>query len=98
MTENSVSISITIKVSEREIRYEKEVEITGIEETIQNWMTELEQKVIGVGIRVIDDRIAGKVSKGWQNLGTEDRWIVSSVGALKYRRGAVGKMIFCKKS
>jgi len=86
MTEESVVISITIRVSEREIRIEKETKIEEMEETVQGIMLEAGQQTFGMGIKEIDERIAEKVPKGWQNVGTEERWIVSSIGALRYKR------------
>jgi len=86
MTENSVVISITIRVSEREVKIENEIGIGEMEESIQGIMLEAGQQALGMGIKAIDDRIAEKLPKGWQNVGTEERWIVSSIGALRYRR------------
>jgi hypothetical protein len=86
MTENSVPISITIKVSEREIHYEKEIEITEMEEGVGRLVTELGQEVIRAGIQEMDDRIAKNVPGEWRNVGTEERWVVSGIGAFGYRR------------
>ena len=86
MTENSVVISITIRVSEREVKIENEIGIGDMEESIQGIMLEAGQQALGMGIKVIDDRIAQELPRGWQNVGTEERWIVSSIGALRYRR------------
>ena len=86
MTENSVVLSITIRVSEREVKIENEIEIGDMEESIQGIMLEAGQQALGMGIKAIDDRIAEKLPRGWQNVGTEERWIVSSIGALRYRR------------
>jgi hypothetical protein len=86
MTENSVAISITIRVSEREVKIENEIGIGELEESIQGIMMEAGQQVLGMGIKAIDDRLAEKLPKGWRNVGTEERWIVSSIGALRYRR------------
>jgi hypothetical protein len=73
-------------VSEREVKIENEIGIGDLEETIQGLMLEDGQQVFGMGIKAIDDRIAEKLLRGWQNVGTEERWIVSSIGALRYRR------------
>ena len=86
MTEKSVVISITIRVSEREVKIENEIGIGDMEEGIQVIMLEAGQQALGMGIKAIDDRIAEKIPRGWQNVGTEERWIVSSIGALRYRR------------
>ena len=86
MTDEAVVISITIRVSEMEIKIEKEVKIEDMEETIQRMMLEAGQQTFGMGIKVMDERIAEGVPKGWQNVGIEERWLVSSVGALRYKR------------
>ena len=39
-----------------------------------------------MGIKVLDDQIAEKVPRGWQNVGTEARWLVSCIGSLRYKR------------
>jgi hypothetical protein len=86
MTEKSVPISITIRVSEQELKIEKEIRMEEIEGTIQGIVLEAGARMFGMGIKEIDDRIAAKVPSGWQNVGTEERWIVSSIGPLRYRR------------
>jgi len=86
MTGNSVVLSITIRVSEREVKIENEIRIGDREESIQGMLLEAGQQALGMGIKAIDDRIAEKLARGWQNVGTEERWIVSSIGALRYRR------------
>ena len=86
MTENSVAISITIRVAERTRKIEEEVAVEELEEGIQRLMIEAGQQTLGMGIREIDDRMVGEIPKGWQNVGTEERWLVSSVGALRYKR------------
>jgi len=86
MTDESVTISITIRVSEREIKIKKETKIEDMEETIQGILLEAGQQTFGMGIKVMDERMAEKVPKGWQNVGTEERWLVSSIGTLRYKR------------
>ena len=86
MTDESVTISITIRVSEREIVFEKEIRIEEMEEAIQGILLEAGQLTFGMGIKECDDRIAKEMPKGWQNVGTEERWLVSSIGTLRYKR------------
>ena len=86
MTDGTVLISITIRVSERELIFEKEAKIKDMEETIQGILLEAGQKAFGMGIKECDDRIAEKVPQEWQNVGTEERWLVSSMGTLRYKR------------
>lgn len=86
MTDESVLISITISVSEREIKFEKETKIEDMEEAIQGIMLEAGQLTFGMGIKECDNRIAKEVPMSWQNVGTEERWLVSSIGTLRYKR------------
>ena len=56
MTENSVVISITIRVSEREVKIENEIGIGDMEEGIQGIMLEGGQQALGMGINSISMR------------------------------------------
>ena len=86
MTENSVPISITITVFEREMKIEKKVDLNQLEEGIQGIVKETGRQIMELGIKAIDERIAEAVPAGWKNVGTEERWIVTSEGALRYKR------------
>ena len=86
MTENSVPISNTIRVFEREMRIEKNVDLNQLEEAIQNIVKETGQQILELGIEAIEERIAVAVPEGWKNVGTEKWWIVTSVGELRYKR------------
>lgn len=86
MTDESVHISITIRVAEREKKIERKVKKEELEEVIQGLAIETAQQTLGMGIKALDDQIAKNVPKSWQNVGTEARWIVSSIGSLRYKR------------
>jgi hypothetical protein len=86
MTDEAVEISITIRVAKREQKIERKISIEELEETIQGIAIETGQEALGMGIREFDDRIAEKMSKYWQNVGTEERWLVSCLGAMRYKR------------
>jgi len=86
MTDESVSISITIRVSELEKKLEKETKIEDMEESIQGMMLEASQQTFEMVIKETDNQITEKVPKSWQNVGTEERWLVSSIGTLRYKR------------
>ncbi|MHB0987486.1 MAG: UPF0236 family transposase-like protein [Bellilinea sp.] len=86
MTENPVQISITINIAGEELQYQKEVVLSDLEEAIQNLTTEMGQQVIKASIQAIDDRLVTEVPRTWRNVGTEERWIISSVGTVKYKR------------
>lgn len=86
MTGEAVQISITIRVAKRELKIERKMRLEELEETIQGIAIETGQEALGMGIEEMDERIAKRLPKGWQNVGTEERWLVSSVGALRYKR------------
>lgn len=86
MTDEAVQISITIRVAKREQKIERKIRIEDLEETIQGIAIETGQEALGMGIKELDDRIAESPPKGWLNVGTEERWLVSSIGAMRYKR------------
>ena len=86
MTDESVAISITIKVEDVVMEFQEKVPIDAVEESVNSLSTGLGQQVLDGVIRVLDDRIARNVPADWQNVGTEMRWMVSSLGAIRYRR------------
>ena len=86
MTDEAVQISITISVAKREQKIERKIRIEDLEEAIQRITIETGQEALGMGIKELDDRIAESPPKGWQNVGTEERWLVSSIGAIRYKR------------
>ena len=86
MTEKPVSISITIKVEETEIFLERQLAISEIEEGTQHLVTEIGQQVMKAGIEAFDEQVKKQVPTRWRNVGTEARWITSSVGEIQFRR------------
>ena len=86
MTDEAVQISITIRIAKREQKIERKIRIEDLEETIQGIAIETGQEALGMGIKELDDRIAERPPEGWQNVGTEERWLVSSIGAMRYKR------------
>jgi len=86
MTDEAVGISITIKVEDVLMEIQEKVPIDAVEESVHNLATGLGQQVLHGVIHVLDDRIARDVPAGWRNVGTEMRWMVSSLGAVRYKR------------
>lgn len=86
MTEYTVTASITISVGKREKRIEKIVNAKEIEEIAQEIGVEVGQQILQNGIKEIDQQIAKQIPQGWHNVGTEERWVTSSVGELRYKR------------
>jgi hypothetical protein len=86
MTENSVPVSIIINVGNEEIQYRKEVVVSELEEFVQGIAAEIGQQVFKASIRELDNRMEAVVPKTWRNAGTEERWMISSVGQVRYKR------------
>lgn len=86
MTDEAVLISITISVSKREVKFEKEARIMDMEEAIQGIMLEAGQQTLEMVIQETDEQMTEKVPKSWQNIGTEERKLQSSMGTLRYKR------------
>lgn len=86
MTEHTVAISIAINVGKWVIKTQREIEAKDIEEIAQEIGIEVGQEVLENGIKEIDQQIAREIPKGWHNVGTEERWVTSSVGELRYKR------------
>jgi hypothetical protein len=73
-------------VAEKVKKIEEIINLDEIEETIQRIAIEIGQESLEMGIQEIDEEIAKQVPTGWQNVGTENRWLVSSLGAIRYKR------------
>ena len=86
MTEYTVGISITINIGKRVIKAQEKINAEDVEEVAQEIGVEIGQEVLKNGIEELDRQIAQEVPKNWHNVGTEERWIISSVGELKYKR------------
>jgi hypothetical protein len=86
MTDESVGISITIKMEEMVMEIQEKVPMAAVEETVQRLSLGVGQQVLQGVIHVLDDRLAQSVPSEWRNVGTETRWMVSSLGAVRYKR------------
>ena len=86
MTEGSVHISITIKVEEVVKEIQIKVPVNELEDAIQTITLGLGPQVLQGVIKVLDDRIAENMGAGWRNVGTESRWVNSSLGPVYYKR------------
>ena len=86
MTDKAVEFSITIKMAEREMEFVGEIEAEHIEEGIQRISLATGMEAMKMSLQALDQRIAKQVPKDWQNVGTEERWLVSSIGAMRYKR------------
>ncbi len=86
MTDKAVEFSITIKMAEREVKFVGEIEAENIEEGIQRISVATGMEAMKMSLQALDQQIAKQVPKDWQNVGTEERWLVSSMGAMRYKR------------
>lgn len=86
MTDKAVQISITIRVAEREVKIERKMEEEELEEKAQEIGIEAGLQTLEMELEEVDDRLAENIPEGWHNVGTEERWVTSSVGELRYKR------------
>ncbi len=86
MTDDTVNISITIKVENEKMELQERVPITAIEESIHSLAMATGKQILQGVIEVLDDRITENKPTEWRNMGTENRWIISSLGEMKYKR------------
>jgi hypothetical protein len=86
MTDKAVEFSITIKMAEREVKFVGEIGAENIEEGIQRISVATGIEAMKMSLQVLDQQIAKQVPKDWQNVGTEERWLVSSIGTMRYKR------------
>jgi hypothetical protein len=80
MTDETVHISITIKVEGVTREIQKKVLGTSMEESAHTLGLFVGQEIFQGMIEVMDERIAKNKPAGWRNMGTEKRWMVSSLG------------------
>lgn len=86
MTDESVHISIHIKVEEKVLEFDHRIQVEELEEVIQAMTREVGQQVLLGVIWALDERFARSLPAGWRNKGTEERRMVSSLGYTWYRR------------
>ena len=86
MTDDTVDISITIKVEDVAHEFRKNIPISAIEEGVQTMTVAVGQEVLRGVINELDERMAEQVPDNWVNAGTEERWLVCSLGAVRYKR------------
>jgi hypothetical protein len=86
MTVIAVPLSITIKVYEQKIKYEKEIAVQELEKSISEIVQELGGQILKAGIKGLDEELRTTVPDTWQNQGTEERSVVSSLGWVQYQR------------
>ena len=86
MTDKPVEISITVKIYGEEIEYRRELSVGELETGISQVVQEIGTEALVAGLKGLDQEIRKEVPAEWQNVGTEKRSILSSVGRIHYRR------------
>ncbi len=86
MTDQAVSISISIKAFDEEIVIDRKVPTSDLEDGIRRVMQEIGCQVLATGIAGLDRQLRKEVPEGWRNVGTEERSVLSSLGWIRYQR------------
>jgi len=86
MTDEAVPLSIHIKVADVTMEMEEQIQREEVETCIRRLICGIGQQLLHGVIQVLDDQLAQEVPAGWRNVGTEARWLVSSLGTIRYRR------------
>lgn len=86
MTDKAVELSITLKVYGKVIEYTREIGVAELETGISQLVQEMGMTVLMAGLKGLDDELRKEVPAGWQNVGTEERGLMSSIGRIRYQR------------
>ncbi len=86
MTDKAVELSITLEVYGEVVEYRREIAIAELETGVSQVVQEMGTKVLVAGLKGLDDELRKEVPAGWQNVGTEERSLMSSIGRIHYRR------------
>jgi len=83
MTDKAVELSITLKLYGEVIEYQREIAISNLETGISQVVQEIGMTVLMAGLKGLDDELRKEVPAGWQNVGTEERGLMSSIGRIR---------------
>jgi hypothetical protein len=86
MTDGSVPLSIHINVADVTLEFEEVLLPDKLEASIQHLICGVGIQLLGGVIQVLDEALRQEVPEGWRNAGREARTLVSSLGAIRYRR------------
>ena len=86
MTDRAVELSITIKVNQEVVNYERKIRIEALETGVSQAAQEIGLRVLVAGLKGLDEEMRKEVPAGWRNVGTEERSIMSSIGRIHYKR------------
>ena len=86
MTGEAVALSIHIKVADVTLEFEEALLRDELEASLHQMVCELGKQLLGGVMQVLDDELREEVPAEWRNVGTEGRTLVSSLGAIRYRK------------
>jgi hypothetical protein len=64
---------------------QQKVIVSAVEEGLHSLAQSMGHSILHGVIEVLDARIEKNKPAGWRNMGTEKRWMVSSLGAMQYK-------------
>lgn len=86
MTEQAVSIIITVVVGQEEREIQQNIPVEQLERAISELSQEVGSAIFETVVEILDDQIRKSVPKGWKNLGRVKRKVVFESGYISYRR------------
>jgi len=88
MTASTVTLIITAEVSGQRVELGKvKIPISEkLDESIYQGMQEMGQALYGAILQGIDDELCETAPKGWQNMGREQRTVMTCVRSITYKR------------
>lgn len=86
MTDQAVTISITIKAFDVETQLDSVISYVNLEEEIGHTLKKVGRQVLKTAISGLDQSIRRHVPEGWKNIGTEERSGMTSLGWIRYHR------------
>lgn len=86
MTEQAVSIIITVVVGQEKQEIHKDIPEEQLENTIKDLSQEVGQAIFEVVMQILDDQIQKTIPKAWKNVGRRMRKVVFESGYVSYQR------------
>ena len=87
MTEKTVKVSIAINLNDVQAgEWKKEISVEQIDMEIKQLMMEAGSGVLGQALETVDEGIRREISTKWENVGREERTLITIMGKVKYKR------------
>jgi len=86
MTEQAVSIIITVVVGQEKREIQQNIPAEQLESAIKDLSQEVGCAIFQTVVQILDDQIQESLPKGWKNLGRVKRKVVFESGHIRYRR------------